>query len=93
MDKQDGGQAFPCIAGISSTASVNQEGKPILTHQFVESGGMSMRDYFAAHATEEDIHDFSHTVKDGTIVRTCSRVEARWAFADSMLAAREPKPN
>jgi hypothetical protein len=42
--------------------------------------GMSLRDYFAAHATEEDIEQYTwrHT-----------REDAKYMYADNMLKARE----
>ena len=48
--------------------------------------GMTLRDWFATHATEEDI-----LAAQGTY-RLVSRYEARYIHADRMLAAREVKP-
>ena len=66
-------QAFP-----STNVYWNADG----TIQKIESStGMSLRDYFAAHATEEDIRTWS--------VATNDRQAARFKFADAMLAERE----
>ena len=65
-EKNDGGPAFPCISG---SANYHQE-------------GMSLRDYFAVHATEEHIlHQ----------PRAKSRQQARYMHADAMLKARWEK--
>jgi len=64
----DGGSAFPLYLP-------EEEGD--IRH------GMTLRDYFAAHASEKDI-EFHRTGP--------SREAARYAFADSMLAARKKKP-
>ena len=48
--------------------------------------GMSLRDWFAGRATVEDIKYYMSTSRDG-FART--PVEARWQFADAMLAARK----
>lgn len=44
------------------------------------SNGMSLRDYFAIHATEADISQYLHSCD--------TREEARYAFADVLLIAR-----
>ena len=52
-----------------------------------DSKGMSLRDYFAGQATAEDIQYYMHLEQ-----RTFSPAQARWRFADDMLAAREVQP-
>ena len=68
----DGGAAFPNIQNDIDCGGA----------------GMSLRDYFAAHATEGDIAEylsgFSKTVRP--------REAAKYRYADAMLKARgEPK--
>jgi len=71
---KDGGPAFPVVG-------MDQRGEQQFSAVF--NGGMTLRDYFAAHASEKDI-EFHRTGP--------SREAARYAFADSMLAARKKKP-
>lgn len=47
--------------------------------------GMSLRDYFAIHASEKDIEAIRFGFSD------MSRSEARYIYADEMLEAREEK--
>lgn len=53
----------------------------------IDKKGISIRDYFATHATEEDIR--LNQVRDDQGVRILSREAARYRFADSMLEARK----
>ena len=60
--------------------------------------GMSLRDYFAAHAGEADIKRNQQfewdpdEMHDGSIyVAKYTREEARFRYADAMLAARDGK--
>jgi hypothetical protein len=68
----------------------------------VPHGGMTLRDYFAAKASEEDIEDHlngpkaEHIVKDsGGMHRIVhrntiyTREQAKYRYADAMLKARE----
>lgn len=56
--------------------------------------GMDLRDYFAAHASEKDIQDYmwetthqsSHCFSK---VEVRNREQARYAYADAMIKARE----
>lgn len=52
--------------------------------------GLSLRDWFAGQATEEDIQDILQ--KSFGCGELPTRAEARMLFADTMLAAREVKP-
>jgi hypothetical protein len=47
--------------------------------------GMTLRDWFATHATDADIADIQHGTK-------FTREQARYIHADRMLWAREVKP-
>ena len=79
----DGGPAFPC-----STY------KDIFPNERTRHSGLSLRDYFAAKANEEDIQAvlFIHTMKQVPLDEnqiTISRQQARYIHADAMLKARE----
>lgn len=57
---------------------------------------ISLRDYFAAHATEKEIDNimFDHINSEdveyiGPVKYSITRQEARYVHADTMLAARE----
>jgi hypothetical protein len=52
--------------------------------------GMTLRDYFAAKASEDDIKDILEW-KDILECTNCSRQEARYIHADAMLKARGNK--
>jgi hypothetical protein len=69
-----GGPAFP-RSGFSGPEGF---GRP--------ENGMTLRDYFAAHATEEDIR-CSMVLGESWEDRE-DRAEARYRHADAMLAAR-----
>ena len=69
MSKENnGGPAFPCYDDTKG----------------FRPGGMSLRDYFAVHATEEDVlYYYRHDISCKT------RQQARYMHADEMLKARE----
>lgn len=90
MSTQDGGPAFP-------VQELNHDGSP-----YSLQTGMSLRDYFAAHASEFDIKRHMPTgrivpkisVSGGTKhfydeaeMRTAE--QARYHYADAMLEARK----
>lgn len=54
------------------------------------SPGMTLRDWFATHATEQDINRHRPTVSVGYGIAhfECSAEEARYRYADAMLKAR-----
>ena len=67
--------------------TINDGGPAFPFNQYgVRYGGMTLRDWFASHATEEDI-----LAVQGTY-RLVSRYEARYIHADRMIEAREVKP-
>lgn len=70
---KDGGRAFPLVEGPG--------GEPA-------NEGMTLRDYFAAHAPTIDPIFFQHWIAYGM---NPPEVEAKWcyAYADAMLQARE----
>ena len=63
---------------------------PIVTADMPVHGspGMTLRDYFAAHASEIDIDEYRIYYHGGNRF-TRSRAQARYLHADAMLAARE----
>jgi hypothetical protein len=85
-----GGPAFPNQVRITDEA-------------FADLRGMTLRDYFAAKATEEDIaahiwkgHKEDFVMADGYGMKKVvkreamwSREEAKYRYADAMLKARE----
>ena len=77
----DGGPAFP--RGINGR----------YPDGFSETEGMSLRDYFAAKATDKDIEKYRGWVPDKDessflMKATYTRTEARYRFADDMIKER-----
>ncbi len=71
----DGGPAFPIPYGQIMS---------------IEGMGMSLRDWFAGQATEEDIDAHQEYVKDiGGMVPKYTREQAKYRYADAMIAARK----
>jgi hypothetical protein len=68
--KNTGGPAFPSDYGLS----------------FSEKQGMTLRDYFAANATEADIES---VIKSHRYAHWSDREGAKYIYADRMLKARE----
>lgn len=93
MSNNTGGPAFP------TEYFYDQDTK----HERMPTEGMTLRDYFAAKAREEDIQahiwkGFNEiqirTAPDGTkyelsVAATWTREQAKYRYADSMLKARE----
>jgi hypothetical protein len=55
------------------------------------SQGMSLRDWFAANASEQDIEEYLRdkiSMKTGRKINGLSRGEAKFAYADAMIKAR-----
>ncbi len=85
----DGGSAFPTNGefftsgpqGLNPQSAWGMEGEK----------GMSRRDYFAIHATEEDI-EWARGVLSANDM-PADRINARWAFADAMLTKADGDPN
>ena len=80
---KDGGAAYP--VAMSEQTHSNQNCAPF-------QAGMSLRDFFAAHATECDLLDQAEVIRAGIdigILPDGWRVKARWMHADAMIAARE----
>jgi hypothetical protein len=74
----DGGPAFPStIQYFPDDKNANEE------------QGMTLRDWFATHATDADIAAIQNPPHGA---QNISRYEARYIHADAMLRAREVKP-
>lgn len=55
------------------------------------SGGMTLRDYFAAHATFEDVRYWlTIMAENGQMI---TNEQAKYVYADAMLKTRETKKN
>ena len=66
--------------------SMTNDGGPAFPrHGYNSNDGMTLRDWFATHATDADIADIQHGTK-------FTREQARYIHADRMLWAREVKP-
>ena len=75
--KNDGGPAFPAfISGHTAVDLVN----------FNSTSGLSLRDYFAVHASDADIDAVLD--EKGKVGFKVWRSQARYIFADAMLYAR-----
>ena len=73
----DGGQAFPCYRDMASSLMSGRADR-------VPVRGMSLRDYFAAHALQGMLaRGMSKTVRE--------RADAAYMHADAMLRAREAR--
>jgi hypothetical protein len=73
--------------------TINDGGPAFPRHAYDGHDGMSLRDWFATHATEADIaavrgHGLAADLANGL----GTRYEARYIHADLMLKAREVKP-
>jgi hypothetical protein len=77
----DGGPAFPStIQYFPDDKNANEE------------QGMTLRDWFATHATDADIEAILNPPFERTTTHIISRYEARYTHADAMLKARGVKP-
>lgn len=81
MNKQSGGPAYPF-------AVMSAQGGGVITNDEIYMVGASMRDWFAAHASEEDVKQFLHAQDAHGLSYQRSRAEARYMHADAMLALR-----
>lgn len=73
----DGGQAFPICELVWDVHSGH-------------TNGMSLRDYFAIHASDEDARSAAlRYLSDHSGKELCSREMARYYYADLMIAERE----
>ncbi len=60
---------------------------------YMQSSGMDLRDYFAIHANDYDIYSYMYETRAGSGISASSQIktreEARYAYADAMMKARE----
>lgn len=54
-----------------------------------DTQGMSLRDWFAGHATDADVREYQ--LNDEGERNNATREQAKYAYADAMLAARQSK--
>ena len=77
MTKYDGGTAFPMASGpeprVDSATHFNE--------------GMSLRVWFAGHATEEDVTHWLEIMQLNK--KPVTREEAKYIYADAMIAERD----
>lgn len=77
----DGGPAFPHLDLY--TGAGNPHPTP------VQYNGMSLRDWFAAHASDSDVlYHRSQLYHAGGYIKEPTREECKYAYADAMIAAR-----
>lgn len=82
MNENDGGPIAPRMKLVSAYGELSAaQGST-----FHPEGGLSLRDYFAAHATEEDVRALLVYGESWTSAN--DRAAARYRHADAMLAAR-----
>jgi hypothetical protein len=70
-------------------STINDGGPAFPRHAYDGHDGMTLRDWFATHATDADIAAIQNPPHGA---QNISRYEARYIHADRMLAAREVKP-
>jgi len=82
-ETDDGGPAFPYVwMGVP--------GQPPQIKQLITSGGMTIRDYFAAKAMQAILSDLQHQkVDDRKITDQHILAKGAYAVADAMLQARK----
>lgn len=77
MSRNDGGNAFPVIGGSAQCFGPYGEGDSV-------TAGMSLRDYFAAHASDAEIKEIRNNLR-----YPISSSTARYIHADDMLKERD----
>ncbi|MCK5610535.1 hypothetical protein KAR91_52160 [Candidatus Pacearchaeota archaeon] len=78
--KEDGGPAYPCKTLQERYRSGNSP-----AYDEVWDSGISLRDYFAGQASEEDIVEHQKDIAEGY---SMSRERARYEYADAMIKER-----
>ncbi len=61
-------------------------------HSYDDDQGMTLRDYFAAKASDKDIENFEYYPDESSMpskLKRRTREAARFAFADAMLSERD----
>lgn len=83
----DGGPAF------GKVVSMNSDGPCFISDscaRIATVGGMSLRDWFAGQATEQDVQNHGGGWNEAER-RTWTREEAKYRYADAMIAAKEAR--
>ena len=83
MGASDGGPAFPVVELDQVTGNV-----------YAQHMGVSLRDYFAIRANEQDVEnhrEYAIEPKAGGRIYSMTVEQAKYAYADAMIAARETK--
>lgn len=83
MSKDNGGPAFPTEVRTAADYGRDFDGLEMKPNTTTFYQGISMRDYFAAKATDRDVDD---VMNRSSINLT--RTEARYIHADNMLLER-----
>ena len=66
------------------------DGGPAFPGETWGGKGMSLRDYFAARASESDIANHAYKLyHSGGCIKDPTREQCRYAYADAMLAERQ----
>lgn len=89
-EKKDGGPAFPGRDPVVSFRAGHEDCAQAVASSFHQ--GITIRDWFAGQASEDDIeYHTSYAVPEGGYYsHPCtSREEAKYRYADAMLAERE----
>lgn len=88
--KDNGGPAFPVHGGADFYKDDRDPTKDDPRNQII-GGGMTLRDWFAAQANDDDItnHQQYYRAGDGKFVPTYTREQAKYRYADAMLEARK----
>lgn len=89
MSKNDGGPAFPVEVRSGSCGGLDLQGKEMKPNTTTFYKGLSLRDYFAIHASDSDIeriliYEFDHALDTYLVTRQ----QARYMHADAMLTER-----
>jgi hypothetical protein len=96
-NKPTGGPACPCVlTNATNKEVVGFDGEMVSANSRAEYSGRTMRDYFAVHASDEDIKAQAPLILDrqiaeggGSILRDGWHIKARYMHADQMLEARK----
>jgi succinyl-CoA synthetase alpha subunit len=84
--RNDGGPAFPATR-YDSQEIKGEGGEVTVTFGGIEYPGMTLRDYFAAKATDNDVSRWIRIMGENGM--PVSREAAKWLYADEMLRERD----
>lgn len=86
MNKDNGGPAYPIAVSAGATPGVDFDGTEIKPGTTVYHRGLTVRDYMAIHASDEDVEKILFSLVGAEIRPT--RQQARYMHADAMLLER-----